>query len=141
MEVGNQAFFPFGLQFSESTVTNPSTPPCKANMTRLTDTGIQTITSPHELRDNQDSLRPDSVRHDSRQTGVSELNRTRPLIFPATGLFEDWNQFANPEQLKKPSRTKPEKKALSEPTHLIEHFNTLQNDLCTCVGKYLLKPT
>ena len=81
MEVGNQAFFPFGLQSSESTVTNPSTRPCKASMTIFTNTGTPAITRLHEL------------------------------------------------------------KALSELAHLIEHFNTLQNDLHTCVERYFLKPT
>jgi hypothetical protein len=53
MEVGNQAFFtffPFGLQFSESTITNPSTRPCKASMTIFTSTRIQTIPGPNELK-------------------------------------------------------------------------------------------
>jgi len=84
MEVGNQAFFtffPFGLQFSESTVTHPSTRPCKASMTSFTNTGTLTIADPHEL------------------------------------------------------------KPLSESTHLIEHFNTFQNDLCVCVERYFLEPT
>jgi hypothetical protein len=97
MEVGNQAIFPFGLQFSELSEANPSTRPRKASMTTLTDTNTLSSQKLFEHQDNRDSH-----RH----------NCSRPVP-----------------------------KCLSEPTHLIEQFDTLQNDLCTCVEKSFLEPT
>lgn len=95
MEVGNQAIFPFGLQFPVLSEANPSTCPRIASMTRLTDTLLNQRLFEH--RYNRDSRRRNCSR--------------------------------------------PAQKLLSEPTHLIEQFDTLQNDLCTCVEKNFLEPT
>jgi hypothetical protein len=73
-------------------------------------------------------------------TGPREASMTR-LTDTSTkinhGLFEP----PEDRDLRHHNRSMPAQKALSVPTHLIERFNTFQNDLCTCVEKNFLEPT